>query len=270
MTFGVAVGAAAAGSACTNCSTALAGRYCHACGQDSVPDETALASWRSQWQRLVRTFLALVFHPGQLTREHLAGGRIRYIPPFTLVLNVIALFFLLSIVTQFRVQSFVQRDSTQHLANVVQKRAEAAGLSREVFLERVERRFQGMYTLCVATISLVGYTLLFKLVFRKDWSGWRGPFTFALHYLAFIFIALPAIMIAVHFASGAVPKLALQIVAMTTSAGVALAWLTLAIRRLFAGRWGLAVAKALLVLGVGFVIDQSMFLAALLLSLNLA
>ena len=62
---------------CTNCATTLAGRYCHACGQDSQPPETGWASWHDQWQRLVRTVSTLVFSPGKLTTEHLAGARIR-------------------------------------------------------------------------------------------------------------------------------------------------------------------------------------------------
>ena len=35
-----------AAAACTSCGAPLAGRYCHACGQDSVPENTALGH---QW-----------------------------------------------------------------------------------------------------------------------------------------------------------------------------------------------------------------------------
>ena len=76
-------------------------------------------------------------------------------------------------------------------------------MSREVFLERVERRFQGVYTLCLASISLAGYTLLFRLFFRGRWQGWRGPFTLALHYLAFIFLVFPFLLAAVSAVSRA-------------------------------------------------------------------
>lgn len=262
--------AASAGGACTNCATPLAGRYCHACGQDSVPDETALASWHAQWRRLARTLFALVLRPGLLTREHLTGGRIRYVPPFTLFLNVVAIFFLLSVVTEFRVQSFVRNDSSQTLERAVERRAQRAGVTKDVFLERVDRRFQSVYTLCLASISILGYTLLFKLFYRRRWHDWRGPFTFALHYLAFIFIALGTLMAAMHLLSGAVPAEPLRIIALAASAFCAVSWLALADRRLFGERWPVAVGKGVAIVGVGLVIDNAMALAAVMITFNIA
>jgi hypothetical protein len=255
---------------CANCGAPMAGRYCHACGQDSVPDETALASWRGQWQRLRSTLHALVFAPGRLTQEHLSGGRIRYIPPFTLFLNIVTIFFLFSVVTQFRVQSFVRKDDTGHLAQAIEHRAERAGVSKEVFLERVERRFQGVYTLCVASISLAGYTLLFRLFYRGRWQGWRGPFTFALHYLAFIFLVFPFVLAAVSAASELVPPLWLRAAGFAGSAGIAVSWLTLAGRRLFGESWPRAIMKAFAIVAAGFVVDNAMFTAAVFVTFNLA
>jgi len=255
---------------CTNCGAPMAGRFCHACGQDSVPDETALASWRGQWQRLRRTLHALVLMPGRLTQEHLSGGRIRYIPPFTLFLNVVTIFFLFSVVTQFRVQSFVRKDDTGHLAQAIERRAEHAGVSKEVFLERVEHRFQGVYTLCLASISLAGYTLLFKLLFRRHWQGWRGPFTFALHYLTYIFLVFPPLLAVMSAATVLVPSLWLRVAGLVASAGLAVGWLTLADRRLFGESWPHAIMKALAIVAVGFVVDNAMFMTAVFVTFNLA
>lgn len=257
-------------AACTHCATALAGRYCHACGQDSIPDETALTSWREQWRRLARTLHALILRPGLLTQEHLAGARIRYIPPLTLFLNVVAVFFLFSVATEFRVQSFVRNDSTNYLDRVLDKRAQAAGISKELFLERVERRFQGVYTVCLASISLFGYTLLMKLMYMRDWRGWRAPFTLALHYLAFVFLALPALMIVVHSLSSLVNAQALRLAAMAASMVGVTTWLALAGRRLFAERWTVAIAKGVAVVVLGFFIDQAMFITAVFVTFNLA
>ncbi len=257
-------------AACTHCATPLAGRYCHVCGQDSLPAETALASWREQWQRLLRTLRALILQPGLLTQEHLGGARIRYIAPFTLFLNVVAVFFLLSVATEFRVQSIVRQDSTDHLQRSLERRAERAGVTKEVFLERVERRFQGVYTLCLVTISLFGYTLLMRLFFRKHWQGWRGPFTFTLHYLAFVFLALPAVMVVIHALSAHVAKSALVVIALASTFTVAVTWLALASRRLFAERWPVAIAKGVAIVLTGFIVDQAMFVTAVFVTFNLA
>lgn len=264
-----AVNAADSG-ACANCRTPLAGRYCHACGQDSVPDQAALASWRDQWRRLQRTLRALLVEPGRLTLEHLAGGRVRYIPPFTLFLNVVTLFFLLSVVTGFRVQSFVREDTTQQMERSLERRAERAGVSKEVFVERAERRFQGVYTLCLATISLAGYTLLFRAFNFRSWRGWRGPFTLALHYLSFIFLAFAPLLAAMSAASDLLSTGVVRATGLLASALLAAGWLVLAHRRLFAQTWPWAIAKGAAIVAAGFVVDNLMFGIAVLVTFNLA
>ncbi|MEP7327736.1 MAG: DUF3667 domain-containing protein [Betaproteobacteria bacterium] len=255
---------------CTNCTTPLVGRYCQACGQDSIPDETALTRWRESWQRLWRTLHALILRPGYLTQQHLGGSRVRFIAPLTLFLNIVAVFFLFSVATEFRVQSFMRADSSRHLEQSLERRAERAGVSKDVFLERVERRFQSVYTLCLVSISLFGYTVLTRLVYRRHWRGWRGPFTFTLHYLAFIFIALPVVMIVVHGVSTIVYPPLLRMLAVVASGTIATSWLALASRRLFNERWPMALVKGAAIVLVGFVIDNAMFLTAVLVTFNLA
>lgn len=76
----------------------LVGAFCHACGQErgrgpvtiralvaDVADEVL-----SLDGRLARTFRTLLFRPGVLTREYLAGRRVGYFSPFRLYLLVSA------------------------------------------------------------------------------------------------------------------------------------------------------------------------------------
>ena len=88
---------------CANCGAPVAGRFCGECGQrvehaihsvwhfmlEAVEDLTHADS------RLWRTILALLFEPGHLTVEFLAGRRMRYLPPLRLYLVLSVLFFLL-------------------------------------------------------------------------------------------------------------------------------------------------------------------------------
>lgn len=87
---------------CRNCGEALIGPYCSHCGQHEgrgdfsfvdvageVLDE--LLSWDS---RLWRTLVPLVFRPGFLTAEFIAGRRARYVPPFRLYLIISFVLFL--------------------------------------------------------------------------------------------------------------------------------------------------------------------------------
>ncbi|MGJ3232699.1 MAG: DUF3667 domain-containing protein [Oceanicaulis sp.] len=81
----------ASGPACANCATPLAGRYCHACGQDSRPDGfggallAGLAELASLDLRLPRSLLILAW-PGELARRYAEGRRAPYVPPLRLAL----------------------------------------------------------------------------------------------------------------------------------------------------------------------------------------
>jgi len=88
---------------CANCGAPVPRRFCGECGQrvehavhsvwhfilEAAEDLTHADS------RLWRTMLALLFRPGYLTAEFLAGRRIRYLPPLRLYLVLSVLFFLL-------------------------------------------------------------------------------------------------------------------------------------------------------------------------------
>ena len=87
---------------CPNCGTPLTGRYCAACGQEdhslAVPLHRVMLDFLSdQFQfdaRIWRTLHLLLFRPGRLTRDYLAGQRQRYIPPVRLYLFISIAFFL--------------------------------------------------------------------------------------------------------------------------------------------------------------------------------
>ena len=92
----------AAPAHCENCGSALTGRYCSSCGQrrespvHSLWHFTGVAAedLTHADSRLWRTLGALLFRPGQLTREFLAGRRVRYLPPVRLYLVISLVFFL--------------------------------------------------------------------------------------------------------------------------------------------------------------------------------
>ena len=90
--------------ACLNCGTALAGPFCHYCGQ---PDKNLLrffpvllrellADFLDFDSRFARTMKPLLFHPGKLTRDYLDGRRFRYTPPLRLYIFASMAFFLIA------------------------------------------------------------------------------------------------------------------------------------------------------------------------------
>jgi hypothetical protein len=249
------------GRACGNCAATLAGRYCASCGQDSQPPETGWASWHDQSQRLVRTVRALLLAPGKLTLEHLGGARVRYIPPFTLFLNAVAVFFLFAVVTRFQLRDIVAQNASW-LGPMVEQYAAAAGLAPDVFVQRAERRFQGIYTVALAVVSVAGYTLAYKLLFWRSLPGWRGAFTAALHYLAFIFVFFLPWMLVAHPLRDLVGRATFAAL-MSVPVALAIAWNSVAARRFAGHGWPVAIAKGIAIVVAGFFIDGLMTLVAI-------
>src|SRR5579862_3912078 len=99
---GVVAASAPAAPACANCGAALAGRYCSACGQRVEPPlhtlwhfaQVATEDVTHADSRLWRSLAALLFKPGFLTREFLAGRRASYLPPVRLYLVLSVVFFI--------------------------------------------------------------------------------------------------------------------------------------------------------------------------------
>jgi hypothetical protein len=97
----------------------VSGRYCAACGQRLEPPvhslwhfaKTAAEDLTHADSRLWRTLGALLFRPGYLTREFLAGRRARYLPPVRLYLVISVVFFLWASATHhLRVVIFSEPD----------------------------------------------------------------------------------------------------------------------------------------------------------------
>jgi hypothetical protein len=89
---------------CRNCGAVLGGQYCAACGQRSRVrlislwelTKEAVGNLTDLDSRIWLTLRPLLFRPGLLTREYLAGRRTRYIPPFRLYLILSVAFFVLT------------------------------------------------------------------------------------------------------------------------------------------------------------------------------
>lgn len=94
--------AAPKGPPCANCETVTVGPFCHACGQKAhlhdrlkhLVEEFAegIAHFDG---RLWRTLPLLILKPGRLSREWMAGRRVRYVAPLHLFLFAVFLLFLI-------------------------------------------------------------------------------------------------------------------------------------------------------------------------------
>ena len=92
--------------ACLNCGTPLTDDFCPACGQKDSdyrrPYWTFLEDLSDNLltpdARIWRTLAFLVFFPGAMTRDYIAGKRARFLPPIRLFLvSIVAFFFTVSV-----------------------------------------------------------------------------------------------------------------------------------------------------------------------------
>ena len=85
---------------CLNCGTALAGEYCHGCGQHAHAHRTLGAFWHDIAHgvlhfegKIWRTLPMLAWKPGELTRRYIRGQRARFVSPIALFLFSVFLMF---------------------------------------------------------------------------------------------------------------------------------------------------------------------------------
>ena len=97
-----ALGAPAApdGHDCLNCGAGLTGPFCQQCGQAAHVHRTLMAFVHDLLHgvfhfegRIWRTIPLLMVRPGQLTRDYVAGQRVRYVSPIALFLFSVFLLF---------------------------------------------------------------------------------------------------------------------------------------------------------------------------------
>jgi hypothetical protein len=88
---------------CANCGAPLSGKFCSNCGQRREHEmhsvwhftQEATEDLTHADSRLWSTMTALMLKPGLLTREFLAGRRVKYLPPLRLYLVLSVIFFLI-------------------------------------------------------------------------------------------------------------------------------------------------------------------------------
>ena len=111
---------------CNNCGTELQGFYCHRCGQPArsfiraLPGLVAdIASETLYYDsRMWRTLQRLLFRPGWLSHEYVAGKRARYTPPVRLYLvTSIVAFLVVSLVVNTAELSGIPDEAAQGFAD---------------------------------------------------------------------------------------------------------------------------------------------------------
>jgi hypothetical protein len=205
---------------------------------------------RRQWERIRHTIVTLVVHPGQLTAEFRDGKRARSVSPWRLAINLVTFFFVLSFVTDFRVANIARQDPGGALSGVISEAASLAHVDVPTYIERVDRRFDAIYTAMV--VVLVAITALTaRLTHWQSGTRWSVLFVFALHLMAWSFILNFVDLVAMRVFSQAAFLVAKDASVSATGATLLLlvilwqfGYVLVAFRRVYADSWIGGSAKA--------------------------
>jgi hypothetical protein len=88
---------------CHNCGAAASGKFCPACGQETTLHVASAREFLHEFighyvaleGKLWKTLALLLFRPGKLTAEYIAGRRARYVQPLRIYLTLSIIFFAL-------------------------------------------------------------------------------------------------------------------------------------------------------------------------------
>jgi len=263
-----------AASRCPNCGARMIGPWCAGCGQESAVDEGAfLSTVQRQWKRIRHTLVALLVHPGQLTAEFRDGMRARSISPWRLTFNVLTVFFLLSFVTDFRVANFPRLDPSGTLAQAVSVAAQQAKVDELAFTERVDRRFNGIFTLSVI-LSIAISAMVARFTHLRHREPWSVHFVFALHFTAWLFIVNLLYFFAMRSLGLSLTYGAQQSLVGASLIALVLFWefcyLVVAFRRVYVDGWIGAVAKAAVMLFVSFLTGNVLAVLSFILAIQVS
>jgi len=250
------------GKHCLNCGTELIGKYCSACGQKRV-DRRDLSIRRFfghvineltdlQSNKILRTFGALLFKPGLLTAEYLAGKKGFHIGPVRLYLTFSALYFLFA----WGALSDVRGGGAARTARspMIVQMARQRNVDPLIFSERVHQRAERIAAVLRFASVLVsgGFLALLYFSFRRYYVE---HLIFSFHYYSFDFFckSLFALAFIVTAALGArVPTMILNFFYP-----VAFVYLVFALRRVYRQSWPRTLLKAVVL----FVGETALFIA---------
>jgi len=180
---------------CPECAAPLVGRYCHRCGE-KPPDAHDLTLKHFLYHglhelthfdsKIFRTVQALLFRPGLLTVEYLAGRRKRYVLPLRLFLVIFALNLFLYTrpgAALYDVHFIVSANPQMKLFDdKLERHAEKKHITKEALFEQINERWQH-------NVSLFQLGEVFFFAVWLAVLNWRRYFVehliFALHMSSF-------------------------------------------------------------------------------------
>jgi Protein of unknown function (DUF3667) len=245
---------------CLNCGVILSGAYCHACGQKGSGPPLHFHDFVHELvheslhfdSKIWLTLRLLLFSPGTLTRDLIAGRRVRYVGPVRLFLVGSAILFgLLAFTSAYVATNADNREAAAHVDAALDEELSGAGAVKGAVLRVVRKGLHDprhFRETIVGSLSKSSFILvpIFALVtwklLAKEQPFYVGHLYFALHLHAFAFLLLAAIT-ALALVPGPLASLA-----GSAFVPVTVVYFYAAIRRAFQSSWARTLVRGSLLL----------------------
>ncbi len=235
---------------CPNCGEELRGEFCYACGQKRIHrSELGLKHFfihaaneftDLESNKIVGTFMALLFRPGRLTHEYLAGRKGRYITPVRLYLTFSALYFLFA----WGVLAEARGGGVNRIAQQpwIVSLATTRGVTAQAFVEKIHQRVE-KYATVLRFASVLVSGIFLTVLYYGSGRYYVEHLVFSLHYYSFDFFTKSAFALLFLLAGLLGWKLPSQ--ALNLFYPLAFIYLVFALRRVYKQSWARTMAKSL-------------------------
>ena len=278
---GEAAASEGAAGICPECGTLLVGDFCHGCGEKRPGSrdlsirhffsEAAQELTSVEHSKLYHTLRALLFRPGFLTNEWVAGRRRRYLKPLNLCLGIFALsLFAFSVykpVSLYDAENVIRYDQFGRAQKAFEKLAAKKGVTLEVLLERITEKWQ-RYASFSTLIFVVGFAAVLQIVFMFSPRYFVEHLVFSMHFVSFA-ILTTVLCWPVYFLIGLKPG-GINTVVGALKWLLDIAYMFFAVRAVYGLRTGRTLFAALVLTGGYFVSYMLVFVGAFIAAMLVA
>jgi len=189
---------------CANCGNALTGSYCSVCGQKKITEkdvtvhsflENAFHEFTHIDSKILRSLHYLLFKPGLLTEEFIAGRRKRYMNPVQLFIVINLIYFIL--IGFFHWNTFttplellLQNNPPGRLmSRMVDHKLAETGLSYEAYKEYFNHALHTQAkSLIIIMVPL--FATLLSIMYMRQKRFFIEHLVFSVHFYGWVLIAL--------------------------------------------------------------------------------
>ncbi len=235
---------------CANCGAEMTGEYCHQCGQKKVDRHDFSVKHffghlvheitHLDGNKILKTLKALLFRPGLLTAEYLAGRKGSYLNPIRIYLTFSALYFLFAWGTLADIRGGGADRTARHPTTIAI--AKQKGLEPRAVADKIYQKTE-KYSAVIRFGSVLISGLFLSVLFIGARRYYVEHLIFSLHYYSFDFFCKS--VFALLFIVSAAVGHRFPVMVLNLFYPVAFIYLVLALRRVYRQGWPITAIKSL-------------------------